>query len=213
VQRTARLCASLALLALAVGCGRGAPKDAAPAPPRPLAAFAAQPVILTPVSHVRADTLGLVQQLGGARLTGRKLDSSVVAALEERGIARRWVLPADLARSHERNRTYATDPYQLAVEPLRASAFVAGSRFGEPLSSQLRTMIALHGESRYVLLPIEFRLERDGAAARGVLKAALVDPRFAQATWVGEVKGDPVASPAQALANVAARLADLFVAP
>lgn len=195
-----------------MACGRRAETSAAPAGP-PLAVFAAQRVVLTPVAVVRADTLGYAQQLGGARSTARSLDSAIVAVLDVRGLARRWILPADLARSFERNRTYASDPYQLAVEPLRSAKFVTGERYGEPLSGQLRTMIALHEEARLVLLPIELRFEREGAAARGVLKSALIDPRYAQATWVGEVRGDAAGTAAVAIANVASRLVDLFVAP
>lgn len=193
-------------------CGRKAQNAPEPAGP-PLAAFAAQRVVLAPVAIVRADTSGLAQALGGTRVTGRRLDSAIVAALQDRGAARNWILPADLARAYERNRTYAADPYQLAVEPLRSRKFVAGERYGEPLSTQLRTMIALHEDARMVLLPVEVRLERVGAAARGVLKAVLLDPRLAQAAWVGDIRGDPAPTAAAAIANVAARVADLFAAP
>lgn len=203
----------VALLAVAASCGRGAPPGSAPAPGQPLAAFTGLPVVLTPLSHVRPDTLGLILQLGGAGAAARRLDSSLVVTLDERGLGAGWVLPRDLQRSYERNRTYAADPYRLAVEPLRSSAFVTGTRYGEPLATQLRTMIALHGDARFVLLPIELRLAPEGAAARGVLRAALVDPRFAQAVWVGEVRGDAAPSAAAAVASVAARVVDLFVAP
>jgi hypothetical protein len=98
---------------------------------------------------------------------------------------------------------------------VRSPRFVTGERYGEPLSSQIRTMIALHDDARYVLLPIELRFERDGGgtAGRGILRTALVDARTTEARWVGDVKGDTSSVPAAALARVAARLADLFVAP
>ncbi len=213
MHRTLRGCAYVIAAFLTVACGRHEQTAAATPAGPPLATFAAQRVVLTPVGVVRADTLGIAQQLGGTRLAARALDSAIVAVLDARGLARRWILPADLARSFERNRTYATDPYLLAVEPLRSAKFVTGERYGEPLSSQLRTMIALHEDARLVLLPIELRFERQGAAARGMLKSALIDPRYAQATWVGEVKGDPAGTAALAIANVASRLVDLFIAP
>ena len=205
------MCASAGLALLAACGGRsGAP---APVTGPALAPYAAQPVVLAPVAVVRVDTLAVVQRLGGARAAARLADSVIVAQLEARGLGRGWVLPADLVRSYERNRTYAANPYQLAVELLRSPRFVTGERYGEPLSTQLRTMIALHENARVVLLPIDLRFEADGAAARGVLKTALLDPRFAHAVWVGEVRGDAAATPAGAVASVASRLVDLFMAP
>lgn len=171
-------------------------------------------MIVTPTARVRAaDSLGWVQQLGGVRVIALRLDTAIVAVLDARGLASRWILPADLARSYERNRTYATDPYQLVVEQLRSPRFSAGQKYGEPLSSQLRTMIALHEDARLVLLPVELRFERDGSAGRAILRTVVLDPRYAEARFVADVKGDTSSVPARALATVALRLADLFVAP
>ena len=194
-------------------CGRAPKADVAPAEPeRPLATYAVHRLIVTPVGTARADSLGWTQRLGIRGMT-RAMDSSIAVALGGRGLAERWVLPAELKRAFERNRSYAADPYQLAIEPVRSAKFVTEERYGEPLSSQLRTMIALHEDTRFVLLPIELRFEPVGSAARGVLKVALLDPRYAQARWVGDVKGDAAATAPQALASVAGRVADLFVAP
>lgn len=200
----------LAIALLAAACGRGASPGAAPAP-QPLAAYAVQRLILTPAGFVRSDTSAW-SRLGGP-VTSRSLDSALVAELTVRGLAQNWILPSALAATYERNRSYAADPYRLALLPLRSPEFVAASRFAEPLSSQLRTMIALHEDARYVLVPVELRFEPAGATARAVLKMALVDPRFAHANWVGTVEGNAAATPALALRNVAAKVADLFLAP
>jgi hypothetical protein len=177
---------------------------------RPLAIYATQRIVLAPTARVRSDTSAQVRALGSTRMIGMLLDGSVIGQLRERGLADRWVLPADLMRSYERNRTYAPDPYQLAIEPLRPATFVAGSKFGEPLSSQLRTMIALHEDARIVLLPIELHFE----GTRAVLRAALLDPRSAEARWVGVIKSDSSANTAAfALTQVAHRLVNLFVTP
>jgi hypothetical protein len=124
-------------------------------------------------------------------------------------------LPAELSRAYERNRSYATDPYQLTVNALRSPAFVAASRYDEPLASQLRTMIALHDDTRVVLVPVEVRFERVGvgSAGRAILRTALLDARTTEARWVGDVQSDASSTPARALESVAARLADLFLAP
>lgn len=215
MQRTSRVRTTVALILLA-SCNRGA-KSGTPDPveaARPLAVFATQRMIVTPTARVRAaDSLGWVQQLGGVRVIALRLDTAIVAVLDARGLASRWILPADLARSYERNRTYATDPYQLVVEQLRSPRFSAGQKYGEPLSSQLRTMIALHEDARLVLLPVELRFERDGSAGRAILRTVVLDPRYAEARFVADVKGDTSSVPARALATVALRLADLFVAP
>ena len=78
--------------------------------------------------------------------------------------------------------------------------FVALSRYGDPLASQLRTMIALHESARYVLLPVELRFEREAAGrSYAMLRVVVVDARAAEARWVGEVRGDAAANPAAAI--------------
>jgi hypothetical protein len=206
--------------ALVVGaCSRAPETETAPPDQskQVLAVYAPQRIVVVPVGAVRvADTtIAWVAQLGGARATARRLDTSIVAVLDARGLSSRWVLPAELRRVYERNRAYAADPYQLVWEPVRSPRFKTGERYGEPLSSQLRTMIALHEDARYVLLPIELRFERArggvGVAGRGVLRAALVDARLTQALWVGDVHGDFSSDHTAAIASVAAKLIDLFV--
>ena len=174
--------------------------------------YATQRIALTPTSIVRSDSLGWTQRLGGAVAVGRALDSAIATALYERAVSRQWFMPSDLMRSYERNRSYATNPYELTTTMLRAANFQAASRYGEPLASQLRTMIALHESARVVLLPVELRFEKEGNAGRAILRAVLLDARAADARWVGEVRGDTTSVPRRALDNVAARFADLFVA-
>jgi len=212
VQRTLYAVALLLVVALAA-CRRGK-TDGGPLPDaRPFASFATQRIVVAPVSRVRADSLGWVQGAGGPRAAARQLDSSLARVLDERGLAGQWVMPASLQRSYERNRAYASDPYQLTVEQLRPATFIAGSRFGEPLSTQLRTMIALETDVRHVMIPVELHFERDANQLRGVLRLVMLDPRTAEAKFAGEVKGDFSATLGPAIASVAARVADLFVAP
>lgn len=173
--------------------------------------YAVQKLIVTPAGFVRPDTSAWWRT--AAPVSPRTLDSALATSLEARGLSQNWLMPSALVASYERNRTYAADPYRLALQPLRHPEFVSQSRFGEPLSTQVRTMIALHEDARLVLVPVELRFEPAGAAARGVLKLALLDPRFAHAVWVGTAEGEPAATPAQAVASVATRVADLFLAP
>jgi len=194
-------------------CKRGGnPGASSPSEPLPaLAWYAAQRLVLTPTARVRAaDTLVLVRSAGSGRAVGRQMDDAITARLRELDLGGHWILPDAIQLAYERNRTYASDPYQLAVEPIRSSAFEAGKKYGEPLSSQLRTMIALHEDARYVLVPIELRLE----TGRATLRAALLDPRTAEARWVGSIESDSATTePARSLTQIAERLVNLFFAP
>lgn len=207
----------VAATALLAACGRGATvggssSAARQAPQTPLVVYATQRIALAPTSIVRGDSLGWMSRLGGAVVVGHVLDSALATALYERGVARQWFLPPDLMRSYERNRSYATNPYQLTTTVVRAPTFQATHRYGEPLASQLRTLVALHESVRLVLIPVELRFEREGRAGRAVLRAVLLDARAADARWVGEVHGDTSSVPRRALDNVAGRFADLFAA-
>lgn len=206
-------------LALASACHRhktGESDLPKPIDDRPLASFASQRVAFAPAGLVRGgDSLGWVRAIGGTRPAARQLDSAILVALDDRGLAGRWVMPAGLVRSFERNRNYATDPYQLAFESLRALVKVEPQmRYPEPLASQLRTMVALEADVRFVFVPVALSFERaDATHMRGVLRLALLDARAAEVRWLGDVRGDAAASAAAAFASVAQRVADLFVAP
>lgn len=213
VKRTARACVSVVLTAL-VACHHRGPEAVEPQDVPPLAPLATQHLVVAPTAFVHAlDSLGWVSQMGGQQVVARRLDSALVDAFDIRGLTQRWVLPAELMRSYERNRTYATNPYQLTADPLRASSFKLGSRYGEPLATQLRTMIALHEDTRFVLLPIAVRFEKAGPAERAVVRAAVLDARANEARWVADVRGDTASTPAGAITSAAQRLADYFARP
>jgi hypothetical protein len=215
------MCLAKLSLLLAAACGgQGATQGStSPAPDaHPLSALAAERVIVLPTYALSVSSdVAAAWRVDRPRELLRALDADIAAALDDRGLRRGWVLPADLQASYTRNPTYATDPYALAEAPLRSRAFVAGSRLGEPLASQLRTMIALHENARLVLAPVELRVERvaaDSATGRPVLRVVLLDPRFAEARWVGEVRGDAAngLSP-EVTTLLAKRLANLITAP
>lgn len=200
------------VLATLASCNRGANTGTPPATAvAPLAVYAAQRLLVTPTARVLASEADpLVREFGTAVALGRFLDGELARLLRDRGIGGNLILPAELARAYERNRSYASDPHNLAIEPVRAVKFIAGSKYGEPLSSQLRTMIALHEDARHVLLPAALQFQ----GGRTVLRVALLDPRYAEARWVGDIKSDSAAVPTRSsLTQVAVRLADLFVAP
>ena len=176
--------------------------------------MAGQHVIVTPAyAFVMAPDVGWNVSRPTELL--RTLDADIASALEERGLKGQWIFASSLVQSYQRNPTYATDPYKLSMDQLRSPALENGSLLAEPLASQLRTMIALT-DARYVLAPVELKIEHVGAArgGRGVLRLVLMDARRSDVRWIGRVDGDTTAAMGPALtASVAAKLADLVAAP
>lgn len=204
-----------------LACGssqKAATPAAAPAPEaRPLAGLVAEKIVITPAFALRvAPALGWDREVGPRETALRQLDAAILAALTARGLRSRWVFPADLVHSYRLNPTYATDPYDLAEQPLRSPSFEVGSSLSEPLASQLRTISALH-DGRYILAPVELRLERaaeHGTAGRAVLRLMVLDSRLSQARWIGEAKSDTTSRYGPALLeDVATKFANMIIAP
>lgn len=216
MSRAARSSFSI-IAAVAIACGGSGSSHPVtnPVPDvHPLAALASTGAIVTPTYALKvAPELDWAARLGPTRDVLRGMDEEIAAVLEARGLKRGWVMPPDLAASYRRNPTYASDPYALAEEPLRSSSFTTGKRLAEPLASQLRTMIALHENASLVLVPIELRFELANAPmARASLRVALIDPRFSEARWIGEVRSDTTSADPRVLTAALARgLADLIV--
>jgi hypothetical protein len=202
-----RLALFCVLVATFVACG-GPPKPAPEPAEHSLANLAAQHIALLPTYAVR-----IVPGLGWGAV-GRPadlqklLDADIVSAFDERGLNKTWVFPKDLDRAYRQNPTYATDPYNLAEEPLRSPVLALETRLAEPFATQVRRLIALHDEVRYVLAPVELRFEKAGTGGRGVLRLVLIDARLSNITWIGEFASDtlPAYSPA-ITAGIASKLA------
>lgn len=181
-----------------------------------MAQLAAQRVVLTPAySLLGGDVLGWAASIPRSRDYLRTLDDEIATALAERGLKSQWVYPPDLVRAAKTNPTYAVDPYTLGVNVLRSTSVVSGTQLGDPLVTQLRTMIALQEGVRAVVVPVELRFEKlptgKGVAA---LRVALLDGRLGDVRWVGTVHSDPADSLSRAvLTSVAAHFADLITAP
>jgi hypothetical protein len=202
-----RLTRSCLLLATLLACG-GPPKTAPEPAEHSLANLAAQHIALLPTYAVRV-VPGLPWGSAGRPADLQKtLDADLVAALDERGIHKTWVYPADLEQSYRRNPTYAVDPSTLAEEPLRSPRLELEQRLPEPFASQVRTLVALHNDVRFALAPLELRLEKAGTGGRGVLRVLLLDARLSKVSWIGEFASDtlPAYSPA-VTAAIASKLA------
>ena len=207
-----------ALAALTLACGGPKPAaepGAAPQPARPLAALATQPVALLPAQYLRVgDSASLRDALGPTRPFLSALDSAIARELAVRATATSWIMADALARSAKRNPAFTSDPHALSAESLRSGVRRTNPRLGEPLASQMRSLVALT-EARYGLIPVEVRFEpRAAGGARPILRLVLVDARLAEIIWSGDVSIE-VATPATApvVEGLARRVADLLVAP
>ena len=207
----------LAGLVLVAACSRGPDPNAqvAPLPNRPLAGLAGQQVIVIPTHYLRpGDSLGWGDHVERPRALLTELDDEIAFALGERGFRTKWVFPDQLVRSAQRNAAHSPDPRALAAEGLRPLARRrSDGQLGEPLASQIRSLVALHG-ARYALFPVELRFEKIGGAGRAVLHVFLLDARLSRATWGGDVRGDTASTFGRgSIASVANNLADLVAAP
>ena len=209
--------ALLVSLALVAACSRGPDPNAqvAPLPNRPLAGLAGQQVIVIPTHYLRpGDSLGWAGAVERPRQLLGDLDDEIAFALGERGFRTQWVFPEQLVRSAQRNAAHSPDPRALAAEGLRPLAKRrSDGQLGEPLASQLRALVALHG-ARYALFPVELRFEKIGGGGRAVLHVLLLDARLSRATWGGDVRGDTASTYGRGvIASVANSLADQVAAP
>jgi hypothetical protein len=175
-----------------------------------LSGLAAQHIVVLPLYSIRVmPGLAWGSAIGRPSDFQRTVDAEILSALEEKGLRRTWIFPDQLEQSYHRNSTYATDPYGLAEEPLRSPSLALDARLPDPLASQLRTVIALHEDARYVLAPVEMRFEKAGNGGQAVLRLVLIDPRFSSVRWIGDIVSDtaPAFGPALA-ASIATRLAN-----
>jgi hypothetical protein len=209
--------ALITCVALVAACSRGPDPNSqvAPLPNRPLAGLAGQQVIVLPVHYLRpGDSLGWAAAVERPRQLLSDVDDEIAFALEERGFRTRWVFPEQLVRSAQRNAPHSPDPRALAAEGLRPLARRrSDGQLGEPLASQLRALVALHG-ARYALFPVELRFEKIGGAGRAVLHVLLIDARLSRATWGADVSGDTASTYGRgSIASAANNLANLIAAP
>jgi hypothetical protein len=202
----------LATALVVAACGGKNTASTQSAPDLTLASLAAQRIVVLPTYTARAaPELEWTEAIGRLRDLPRALDTAIANALADRGATKGWILPDALAASHRRNASYGADPYMLAEEPLRSTSLARAQRLPEPLASQVRTIVALHDEARYLLAPVELRFERAGSTmGRATLRLVLLDARASEVRWLGDVRTDSVpAYTRNLLVIVASRVADL----
>lgn len=195
-----RLLSLSLLLALPLWVGA---QDAPPAE-RPLAAFVALRVAVTPVQFWRADSAGWSVSMDGAQLR-TQLDSAIAQEFRGRGMGSRWAFAGDVVRSARRNPTLNADPTALGAGRWRGVEPKPGDALPPLVADNLRTVSAL-GDTRYAMIPVELR----GHGADALLRLVIADTRLRTVVWTADL----IATGSSDVAAVfAARIADLVVDP
>ncbi len=104
------------------------------------------------------------------------------------------------------------DPHILAVAALRRLVKASDDPLGEPLASQIRSLVSMR-DARYAVLPATLAFESTAGGLRGTVLVYLIDSRTARIQWSGAVTSAVARSLSPAMASdIAQRLADLVVA-
>lgn len=191
----------------------------APAPlrdgPPVFGEYASRMVVVFPLQRYAVGDSGWMPAAGPAgRPRAAQLDSALTQAFRDRGLDGTWSLPPNTARVAQREVINRTDPRGLSTAGLVPSRRRNDLDLREPLSSQLRAIIALVPDSRLVLLPLETRVLLTASGQRqATLRIAFLDGRMATVLSFPDVTGPPAADERGALKGVAEKFADLVIVP
>jgi hypothetical protein len=187
----------------------------APALPAVFAEYAGRVVMVFPLQRY---AVGDSSTMSAASASGRpraaQFDSALTAALRDKGLESTWSLPPNTSRVAQREVLNRTDPRALSTVGLVPSRRRNDLDLREPLSSQLRSLIAMVPDARIVLLPLEARVVGTAAGMKqATLRIAFLDARMATVLSFPDVVGPPATDETAALRGVALKFADLVVAP
>ena len=184
------------LASLLYGCASSAPKEQTPATPaaNPIQGMVGRQVVVLPAQllatsgpagtwDVRPDLAQLLTLL----------DQEIADTFRKRGVRSNWTFADDIVASANRNAGLAGNPRGLPVAGIRRIK-ASDTPLPEPLASEIRTIVSLTS-ARYVIMPIETRVELSPAHRKAALNLLLIDSRTARVLWAGEVTGSPSSDP------------------
>jgi len=192
---------------------------AAPSPvrdgPPVFGEYASRMVVVFPVQrYAVADSGWMPAASTNGRARAAQLDSALTQALRDRGLDGTWSVAPNTSRVAQREVMRRTDPRGLSTAGLVPSRRPNDLDLREPLSSQLRAIIAMVPDSRLVLLPLETRVLVTASGQRqATLRIAFLDGRMATVLSFPDVTGPPAADERAALKAVAEKFADLVIVP
>lgn len=121
------------------------------------------------------------------------IDQEITETLRKRGIRGNWTFPQEIIASATRNAGLAGNPLGLSVAGIRRIK-AGDTPLPEPLASQIRTLVSLTS-ARYVIMPLETRVDMNGGQRKGFLRVLLIDARTARVLWTGDVEGQSSRDP------------------
>ena len=176
-------------LALLAACGT--PKPGERNPPAPINVFpgdmlsGAIPVF--PLNFMRADsTIPSSDGFSVEPPARARVDSIVHAVLTRRYPTVKWMTPGDLKKAASQAPGMLPDPYQINTIALSTHAL---SSIPSGLLTQLRGLTAVASGGRYVVVPANLWLTRQGAVTKASLVIALADVRVGAISWSGTISG------------------------
>ena len=183
------------MCAVVLACGHPPAEKQTPAPtaPLPTTGISGQQVGILPVTIIAAEDSLHWDTVVAER---QKADSVLTTLLKARAPEVGWVSADELRRSARRAPGIATDPEQMATPILRSHDIV---QIPDPLRSQLRTLAAIAGGMRFVLVPAGLIYRRtvglpdgrtDHQAATAELAIVMVDVRVGRVEWRTVARGE-----------------------
>lgn len=182
---------------IASGCASSTPKppEEVTTATSPLSGMIGRQVLVLPAqlistalpggsSEVRPDEASLL----------KLLDQEITDAFRKRGIRGNWTFADDIIASAARNGGLAGDPLGLPVAGIRRVK-AGDTPLPEPLASNIRTLVSLTS-ARYVVMPLEARVDMTGGQRKGSLRVLLIDARTARVLWAADVEGQSSRDPA-----------------
>ena len=185
------------LVALLYGCASSSREEEQTVTPAssPLAGMIGRQVVVLPAQllstsgpagtwDVRPDEAPLL----------KLLDEEIADAFRKRGVRSNWTFAAELIASATRNAGLAGNPLALPVAGIRRIK-ASDTPLPEPLASNIRTLVSLTN-TRYVIMPLETKVDIKAERRKGALNLLLIDSRTARVLWAGEVEGQTSTDPA-----------------
>ena len=181
---------ALFLATLACGCASSGSKEAQEPEPagNPLSGLVGRQIVVLPAQLVSTAAPGGswdVQPQHAPLL--KLLDEEIETAFRKRGVRNNWTFAEELIHSANRNAGLAGNPLTLPVAGIRRVR-AGDTPLPEPLASQIRTLVSLTS-ARFVIMPLETRVDLSGGQRKGGLRILLIDARTARVTWAGDVDG------------------------
>lgn len=183
------------VLLVGVGAGCGATSSQAPVPTaKPTVPLAVNALggIRIPVFPINNIVLqpgsGWDSLLTPRRAAMRKVDSILLAGVQQYGPDVLWVNQDAVRRAAEQAPGMLTNPDQLSTAQLKRYALTT---IPEPVRAQLRQLTGVAAGGRYALVPAELVLGRDPANKRAVadFTVILADVRAGAIGWSNTLRG------------------------